>query len=114
MESRLKEVEDIARRKVSQAHHKTTVANLEQQLAAARKTVSSQENSARVEIARLTALLKTKADESAALEGEKKQVMSFWTIHVWCIVARCKLYSLLSGTLFQEDTFSTPSIPFAG
>lgn len=70
-EARIKEVEDIARRKVSQDFHARTVASLERQVTDARKTSSNQENSGKAEVARLTGLLKEKTDE---LEQSSKEV----------------------------------------
>ena len=70
-EARIKEVEDIARRKVSQDFHARTVASLERQVTDARKTSSNQETSGKAEVARLTGLLKERTDQ---LEQSNKEV----------------------------------------
>ena len=78
-ELRLKEVEDLARRKVSQEYHARAISSLEQQLNAAKKAGSSQETSLRAEVAKLSAQLKEKSDQASALETAKQQVVTALT-----------------------------------
>ena len=76
-------MENIARKKVSQDFHARTVASLELQISSARKTSSSQESTARTEVARLTGLLKEKEDQIAGLEVLKTQVSTSIPLYIF-------------------------------
>lgn len=70
----MKEVEDLARKKVAQEYHMRTVNTLEQQLAAARKVAGSQKTALEAQVATLSDQLKEKTARVTELETLLKQV----------------------------------------